>query len=74
MYAILHAPRGDATEAIVLVAAWKNMDGKLNQSGVALALALARYFKCGFSGALKALRNVSKLAQCGHYGLKTSSC
>ncbi|CAD6590725.1 MAG: Glycosyl phosphatidyl inositol protein transamidase complex subunit [Alectoria sarmentosa] len=45
VYAILHAPRGDATEAIVLVAAWTNMDGNLNQSGVALALALAKYFK-----------------------------
>ncbi|KAI4121518.1 MAG: hypothetical protein LQ338_006315 [Usnochroma carphineum] len=44
-YAVLHAPRGDATEAIVLVAAWTNMDGELNQSGVALALTLARYFK-----------------------------
>lgn len=44
-YAILHAPRGDATEAIVLVAAWTNMDAELNQSGVALALTLARYFK-----------------------------
>lgn len=49
VYAIIHAPRGDATEAIVLVAAWTNMDGELNQSGVALALTLARYFKCGFS-------------------------
>jgi len=45
VYAVIHAPRGDATEAIVLVAAWINMDGKLNQSGVALVLALARYFK-----------------------------
>ena len=45
VYAVLHAPRGDATEAIVLVAAWTNMDGDLNQSGVALVLALARYFK-----------------------------
>ncbi|KAL8943280.1 MAG: hypothetical protein Q9216_001191 [Gyalolechia sp. 2 TL-2023] len=44
-YAVLHAPRGDATEAIVLVAAWTNMDAELNQSGVALALTLARYFK-----------------------------
>ena len=48
VYAIIHAPRGDATEAIVLVAAWTNMDGELNKSGVALALTLARYFKCGF--------------------------
>ena len=45
VYAILQAPRGDATEAIVLVAAWTNMDGDFNQSGVALVLALARYFK-----------------------------
>ena len=45
IYAVLHAPRGDATEAIVLVAAWKNMEDQLNQSGVALALTLARYFK-----------------------------
>ena len=45
VYAILHAPRGDATEAIVLVAAWRSIDGDFNQSGVALALALARYFK-----------------------------
>ena len=45
VYAILHAPRGDSTEAVVLVAAWINMDGDLNQGGVALTLALARYFK-----------------------------
>ncbi|MCJ1247681.1 Glycosyl phosphatidyl inositol protein transamidase complex subunit [Trapelia coarctata] len=45
VYSILHAPRGDATEAIVLVAAWWNMDGELNQGGVALVLTLARYFK-----------------------------
>lgn len=45
MYGILQAPRGDATEAIVLVAAWKSMEGELNRNGVALALTLARYFK-----------------------------
>ncbi|KAK0610451.1 Gaa1-like protein [Bombardia bombarda] len=44
-YAILQAPRGDATEAIVLVAAWKNAKGELNRNGVALLLTLARYFK-----------------------------
>ncbi|KAK3313928.1 Gaa1-like protein [Apodospora peruviana] len=44
-YAILKAPRGDATEAIVLVAAWKNVKGELNRNGVALLLTLARYFK-----------------------------
>ncbi|RFU24213.1 hypothetical protein B7463_g12123, partial [Scytalidium lignicola] len=41
IYAILHAPRGDATEAIVLVGSWRNMDGVLNQSGVALVITLA---------------------------------
>jgi glycosylphosphatidylinositol transamidase len=45
IYAILHAPRGDATEAIVLVGPWRNMNGELNRSGVALVLTLARYFK-----------------------------
>jgi glycosylphosphatidylinositol transamidase len=45
IYGILQAPRGDATEAIVLVAAWKSIDGLLNKNGVALALTLSRYFK-----------------------------
>ncbi|KAI5793225.1 Gaa1-like protein [Geopyxis carbonaria] len=45
VYAVLEAPRGDATEAIVMCAAWLNMDEVLNESGVALVLALARYFK-----------------------------
>ncbi|KAG0160906.1 hypothetical protein PDIDSM_8438 [Penicillium digitatum] len=44
-YAIIHAPRGDATEAIVLVAPWLTADDKLNLNGVTLALTLARYFK-----------------------------
>lgn len=45
IYAILQAPRGDATEAIVLIAAWRNVEEKLNLNGVSLALALSRYFK-----------------------------
>ncbi|KAK7727882.1 Glycosyl phosphatidyl inositol protein transamidase complex subunit [Diaporthe eres] len=45
VYAILQAPRGDATEAIVLVAAWENAQGELNKRGVALLLTLARYFR-----------------------------
>ncbi len=45
LYALLQAPRGDATEAIVLVAAWENVDGELNRRGVPLALTLLRYFK-----------------------------
>lgn len=45
VYGILQAPRGDATEAIVLVAAWTSVDDQLNRNGVALALTLARYFK-----------------------------
>lgn len=44
-YAIIHAPRGDATEAIVLVAPWLTADDKFNLNGVTLALTLARYFK-----------------------------
>ncbi|PYH46859.1 rhomboid protein 2 [Aspergillus saccharolyticus JOP 1030-1] len=45
VYAIIQAPRGDATEAIVLVAAWKTVDDDLNLNGVSLALTLAGYFK-----------------------------
>lgn len=45
IYAILPAPRGDATEAIVLVAAWRNARGEANRNGVALLLTLARYFR-----------------------------
>lgn len=44
-YAIINAPRGDATEAIVLVAAWTTVDGEVNTNGISLALTLARYFK-----------------------------
>lgn len=45
VYAVLEAPRGDATESMVLAAGWKNMEEELNVSGVALVLALSRYFK-----------------------------
>ncbi|KAG8529231.1 uncharacterized protein KY384_005866 [Bacidia gigantensis] len=44
VYAVLRAPRGDATEAVVLTAAWENMDNKLNSYGVTLVLTLGRYF------------------------------
>jgi len=45
LYAILQAPRGDATEALVLVAAWRTIADEFNRNGVSLALSLARYFK-----------------------------
>lgn len=45
VYSVLQAPRGDGTEAIVLVAAWKTIDGEPNLNGVTLALTLARYFR-----------------------------
>jgi glycosylphosphatidylinositol transamidase len=45
VYGILQGPRADATEAMVLMAAWKNVDDQINYSGVALALSLARYFQ-----------------------------
>ena len=45
VYAILQGPRADATEAVVLIAAWRNLAGDLNYSGVAIVLTLARYFK-----------------------------
>jgi len=45
VYGIIQGPRADATEAMVLIAAWRNFEGEINYSGVALALTLARYFK-----------------------------
>ncbi|KIW37399.1 uncharacterized protein PV06_10442 [Exophiala oligosperma] len=45
VYAVLHAPRGDGTEAIVIVAALKNIDGAPNVNGVPLLISLSRYFR-----------------------------
>jgi GPI-anchor transamidase subunit GAA1 len=45
VYAVLHAPRGDGTEAIVLTAAVRNIENALNLNGVTLLISLARYFK-----------------------------
>jgi glycosylphosphatidylinositol transamidase len=45
VYSVLNAPRGDSTEAIVLVAALKNIEGNDNVNGVTLLITLARYFK-----------------------------
>lgn len=45
VYAVLQGPRADATEAMVLIAAWRNMDNEINYSGVALVMTMARYFK-----------------------------
>ncbi|OQO01567.1 hypothetical protein B0A48_12603 [Cryoendolithus antarcticus] len=44
VYGIVQGPRADATEAMILLAAWRNFDDQINYSGVALALTLARYF------------------------------
>lgn len=44
MYALMHAPRGDNTEAMVLVVPYTTSDGLRNVGGFALAPALARYF------------------------------
>lgn len=45
VYGILHAPRGDSTEAMVLAAPWFNKDGEYNDGGISLVVSLARYFK-----------------------------
>ncbi|EDK38067.1 hypothetical protein PGUG_02165 [Meyerozyma guilliermondii ATCC 6260] len=44
LYAIMHAPRGDDTEAMVLSIPWQTSDGKYNVGGAALGMALSRYF------------------------------
>ncbi|ODV91756.1 hypothetical protein CANCADRAFT_30092 [Tortispora caseinolytica NRRL Y-17796] len=43
VYGIFRAPRGDNTEAIVLVCPWTNGNGLFNFNGIAIGLALARY-------------------------------
>lgn len=45
LYTILHAPRGDNTEAMVLAIPWITSDQQHNIGGVSLGLAMARYFK-----------------------------
>lgn len=44
LYSIMHAPRGDDTEAMVLTVPWMTSDQEYNLGGMALAMALARYF------------------------------
>ncbi|ODQ83178.1 hypothetical protein BABINDRAFT_44653 [Babjeviella inositovora NRRL Y-12698] len=43
LYAIWHAPRGDDTEAMVVVAPWITSADEFNVGGVALTLGLARF-------------------------------
>jgi GPI-anchor transamidase subunit GAA1 len=45
VYGILRAPRGDATEAIVLSASWRTIHGKIDIGGVSLLMSLAGYFR-----------------------------
>lgn len=45
VHAVLQAPRGDGTEAIVILAALKNIENVSNANGVTLLISLARYFK-----------------------------
>jgi glycosylphosphatidylinositol transamidase len=45
VYALLHAPRGDGTEAVVILAALEDIEGALNINGVPLLISLSRYFK-----------------------------
>ncbi|CAB4255702.1 similar to Saccharomyces cerevisiae YLR088W GAA1 Subunit of the GPI (glycosylphosphatidylinositol):protein transamidase complex [Maudiozyma barnettii] len=44
LYGILHTPRGDGTEAIVLSIPWYNGDDEFNVGGAALGIGLLRYF------------------------------
>ena len=46
VFAILKAPRGDGTEALVLSAPWKSKDGVTdNINGVAAALSIGKSLK-----------------------------
>lgn len=41
----LRAPRGDATESLLLCVPWKDHIGQYNEAGVALAISLLKYFQ-----------------------------
>ncbi|KAG7847810.1 hypothetical protein KL941_001989 [Ogataea angusta] len=43
-YGIYHVPKGDDTEAMVIVAPWTTSDGEKNIGGLALTMGLIRYF------------------------------
>ena len=45
VYGILRAPRGDATEAIVISTSWRTIGGQVDIGGVALLMSLAGYFQ-----------------------------
>ncbi|CAR26796.1 hypothetical protein ZYGR_0I00680 [Zygosaccharomyces rouxii] len=44
LYGILHAERGDGTEAILLAVPWYNAEGDLNVGGASLGISLSRFF------------------------------
>lgn len=44
LYAVMNAPRGDHTELVVVAVPWMTSDMEYNEGGVALSVALARYF------------------------------
>lgn len=44
LYGVMHAPRGDDTEAVVLTVPWYTSDGHYNVGALALGMALMRYF------------------------------
>ncbi|KAI5964227.1 GAA1 [Candida pseudojiufengensis] len=45
LYAIMHASRGENTEAMALVVPWINSDNEYNEGAMALGMALLRYFQ-----------------------------
>lgn len=44
LYGIMHASRGDGTEAMVIAAPWYTEEDKYNVGGVALTISMARFF------------------------------
>ncbi|KAI5969751.1 GAA1 [Candida margitis] len=45
IYSIMHASRGENTEAMALVVPWINSDNEFNEGAMALGMALMRYFQ-----------------------------
>lgn len=68
VYGILRAPRGDATEAIVISTSWKTLEGKVDLGGVSLLLSLAGYFR-----RISPICKPCSYSQVGLFGLRISS-
>lgn len=68
LYGIMHAPRGDDTEAMVLTVPWWTSDNEYNEGGIAISAALARYFS---KASIWSKNIIFVFPENGHYPLRS---